>query len=220
MSKDDSELISEAAAHAAASPLGRPSGLKGRLRRAFSFNAAGTLESGSGAGERTKDKPGQAPVADPDAPGAPPKRSRAASLFNPRFNRSTDNISLSSTVSSASVMIRKIGNMGKLARRNTLSGITSIFKDKKDGEEEEGALCDVAPTVLDILGLPKPEGEHQTWHSTSYDASGCTDFFFRRDDRSLAPGQIRLKQTLFHLTKVTTSIEYTATTCIENRRAM
>ncbi|TFY61366.1 hypothetical protein EVJ58_g4542 [Rhodofomes roseus] len=29
--------------------------------------------------------------------------------------------------------------------------------DKKDGEEEEGALCDVAPTVLDILGLPKPE---------------------------------------------------------------
>ncbi|KAH9926485.1 cofactor-independent phosphoglycerate mutase [Fomitopsis serialis] len=29
--------------------------------------------------------------------------------------------------------------------------------DKKDGEEEEGALCDVAPTVLDILGLGKPE---------------------------------------------------------------
>jgi 2,3-bisphosphoglycerate-independent phosphoglycerate mutase len=31
--------------------------------------------------------------------------------------------------------------------------------EKKDGEEdEEGALCDVAPTVLDLLGLPKPEG--------------------------------------------------------------
>ncbi|KAI1789182.1 cofactor-independent phosphoglycerate mutase [Ganoderma leucocontextum] len=29
--------------------------------------------------------------------------------------------------------------------------------DKKDGEEEEGALADVAPTVLDIMGLPKPE---------------------------------------------------------------
>ncbi|KAI0030970.1 cofactor-independent phosphoglycerate mutase [Vararia minispora EC-137] len=29
--------------------------------------------------------------------------------------------------------------------------------DKKDGEEEEGALCDVAPTVLDLMGLPKPE---------------------------------------------------------------
>jgi len=35
------------------------------------------------------------------------------------------------------------------------------FKDdvKKDDneEEEEPALCDVAPTILDILGLPKPE---------------------------------------------------------------
>lgn len=32
--------------------------------------------------------------------------------------------------------------------------------EKKDGEEEEeGALCDVAPTVLALLGLPQPEGE-------------------------------------------------------------
>ena len=30
--------------------------------------------------------------------------------------------------------------------------------DKKDGEEDEGALCDVAPTVLDLLGFEKPEG--------------------------------------------------------------
>jgi 2,3-bisphosphoglycerate-independent phosphoglycerate mutase len=31
--------------------------------------------------------------------------------------------------------------------------------EKKDGEEEnEGALCDVAPTILDLLGLPKPDG--------------------------------------------------------------
>jgi 2,3-bisphosphoglycerate-independent phosphoglycerate mutase len=31
--------------------------------------------------------------------------------------------------------------------------------EKKDGEEdEEGALCDVAPTVLDLLGLDQPEG--------------------------------------------------------------
>jgi 2,3-bisphosphoglycerate-independent phosphoglycerate mutase len=30
--------------------------------------------------------------------------------------------------------------------------------EKKDGEEEEeGALCDVAPTILDIMGLPQPE---------------------------------------------------------------
>ncbi|KAF7368234.1 Phosphoglycerate-bisphosphoglycerate-independent [Mycena venus] len=31
-------------------------------------------------------------------------------------------------------------------------------KTNKDGDdEEEGALCDVAPTVLDLMGLPKPE---------------------------------------------------------------
>ena len=66
----------------------------------------------------------------------PKKKSRAASLFNSRMNMSTDNISLSSTVSSASVMIRKLGAMGKLARRNSLAGIASLFKDK-DGESKD-----------------------------------------------------------------------------------
>ncbi|KAJ3735295.1 hypothetical protein DFJ43DRAFT_41095 [Lentinula guzmanii] len=74
------------------------------------------------------------------------KKSRAASLFNSRLNASTDNISLSSTVSSASVMIRKLGSMGKLARRNSLAGITSLFKDKdkknKEKEKEEGESSD------------------------------------------------------------------------------
>jgi len=68
----------------------------------------------------------------------PKKKSRAASLFNSRMNMSTDNISLSSTVSSASVMIRKLGAMGKLARRNSLAGIASLFKDKdKDGDNNK-----------------------------------------------------------------------------------
>jgi hypothetical protein len=39
------------------------------------------------------------------------------SLFRMK-NMSTDNISLSSTVSSASMMIRKMGSIGKIARRN------------------------------------------------------------------------------------------------------
>ncbi|KAJ7293983.1 hypothetical protein C8J57DRAFT_1211359 [Mycena rebaudengoi] len=76
------------------------------------------------------------------APAVPPKKkSRAASLFNSRLNASTDNISLSSTVSSASVMIRKLGSMGRLARRNSLAGITSLFKggDRRRGEEQGGS---------------------------------------------------------------------------------
>ena len=33
----------------------------------------------------------------------------------------------------------------------------TFTEDRKDSDEEEGALCDVAPTVLDLMGLPKPE---------------------------------------------------------------
>lgn len=35
--------------------------------------------------------------------------------------------------------------------------VLKFAEDKLDGDEEAGALCDVAPTVLDILGLPQPE---------------------------------------------------------------
>ncbi|KAF8144254.1 alkaline-phosphatase-like protein [Mycena galopus ATCC 62051] len=31
-------------------------------------------------------------------------------------------------------------------------------RENEGEEEEEGALCDVAPTVLELMGLPKPEG--------------------------------------------------------------
>jgi hypothetical protein len=51
-----------------------------------------------------------------DGRGGKPKRS----LFNMR-NASTDNISISSTVSSASMMIRKMGGLAKIARRNRYS---------------------------------------------------------------------------------------------------
>ncbi|KAK7064908.1 hypothetical protein R3P38DRAFT_60831 [Favolaschia claudopus] len=183
------------------------SGLKGRLRRALSFNASLALKEEVGAddleGEGGEDeddderyphgegsdsdesikasvvnpkssssssgpssktpaliasatrRPGALPASSlSPAPGAlpspaaggtqiplppPKKKSRAASLFNSRMNMSTDNISLSSTVSSASVMIRKLGSMGRLARRNSLAGITGLFKKKGgDGEDEEG----------------------------------------------------------------------------------
>jgi len=51
----------------------------------------------------------------PSSEMAPEKGKR--SLFRMR-NMSTDNISLASTVSSASMMIRKMGSIGRLARRN------------------------------------------------------------------------------------------------------
>lgn len=168
----------------------RSGGLKGRLRRALSFNAAQTLKEeevdddesikasalNSSAGSSklkpkipiitATTKPGGG-VRSPDSGGddgastAPTvqtkKKGRAASLFNSRLNASTDNISLSSTVSSASVMIRKLGSMGKLARRNSLAGITSLFKDKDKDKDGDGKDRDKKGKKKDKKGAAKSE---------------------------------------------------------------
>jgi len=143
----------------------RSVGLKGRLKRALSFNPSTTLreeemdqdddasiKASALNGASSSKLKGKGPMSSsghstisplPDdasstATVQTKKKGRAASLFNARFNASTDNISLSSTVSSASVMIRKLGSLGNIARRNSLAGITSLFKDK-DKDRDGGA---------------------------------------------------------------------------------
>ena len=149
MSRDDSELL-ESLPNVAAI---RSGGIKGRLYRAFnSINASQAIDEES----VTPDSPAtsssglasavptlQSNAADAgDAASTATKQAKKKrfALFNSRLNASTDNISLSSTMSSASVVIRKLGSIGKLARRNSLAGITSLFKDKKDreGSDETG----------------------------------------------------------------------------------
>ncbi|GAA5876639.1 hypothetical protein JCM3774_006011 [Rhodotorula dairenensis] len=77
----------------------------------------------------------------------PPSTNRFR-LMNGKFNGSSDNLSISSTVSSASMMIRKIGQMGKLARRNSLMGLTKAFKKDKNKDDD--------PTVeRDAVGRTK-----------------------------------------------------------------
>ncbi|KAK7468365.1 hypothetical protein VKT23_002881 [Stygiomarasmius scandens] len=178
MSRDDSDLqaMLESASGGASGPR---SGLKGRLRRALTFNAAqsalkeeddvdddasikasnlgsssklkaktpalinsATSKSGANGTSTSENAADDAESTATIQTNTTKKRGRAASLFNSRLNASTDNISLSSTVSSASVMIRKLGSMGKLARRNSLAGITSLFKDKKNKEsgEDDGSV--------------------------------------------------------------------------------
>lgn len=162
MSKDDSDIAAMMESSPNASMM-RTGGIKGRFRRALSLNASQTLNeekvseevddddasikaSASGRLQSSGSKPAVsqplrsvADDAESTATVQTKKKSRAASLFNSRLNASTDNISLSSTVSSASVMIRKLGSMGNLARRNSLAGITSLFKNKnKDGSNETG----------------------------------------------------------------------------------
>ena len=142
MSRDDSDLgkIHDSA------PGGSRGGLKSRFRRALSFNAL-QEEAETPSKGKAPQTHAETPVKSeatgslrdsPDtASSTLPKKSRKA-LFNSKLNASTDNISLSSTMSSASMVIRKLGSIGKLTRRNSLAGITSLFKDKKDKEGEEG----------------------------------------------------------------------------------
>jgi hypothetical protein len=95
---------------------------------------------------------------DPSIRSTKLKKGKAGSLFNRKFNASTDNISLSSTVSSASLMIRKIGSMGALARRKSLTGITGLFKDKdkKDkAKKSDKSEADVSHVTVEVdRGLP------------------------------------------------------------------
>ncbi|KAL5640614.1 hypothetical protein ACGC1H_001182 [Rhizoctonia solani] len=151
LSRDDSTL------EAPNATLPRTHGLKGRLRRALSFSAIQTLDEADegkeklGSRRKAIEKANKANAAlqkqqdNVESPGAAESIRTTASkkpsrgLFNRRLNASTDNISLQSTVSSASVMIRKLGSMGNIARRNSLAGLTGLFKDKKDKKEKEAA---------------------------------------------------------------------------------
>ncbi|KAH9005800.1 hypothetical protein EDB86DRAFT_3070811 [Lactarius hatsudake] len=140
MSRDDSELR-EPLPNAAAI---RSVGLKDRLRRVL-IGASQAIDEESVSPDSPATSSGlptaapglQSNAADAgDAASTATKQAKKkrTALFNSRLNASTDNISLSSTMSSASVVIRKLGSIGKLARRNSLAGITSLFKDKKERE--------------------------------------------------------------------------------------
>lgn len=140
-------------------------GIKSKFKKAFSIShstSSSTLGSGGlteaeldGTGARdakaaprwrtdSQSSQGSEAVPRTPPPQAGPSTSRPPSaggrrfggILNPKLNSSTDNISISSTVSSASVMIRKLGQMGKLARRNSLMSLTKAFKGKdKDGDD-------------------------------------------------------------------------------------
>lgn len=194
MSRDDSDLA--AMMEPASAPGVRSGGLKGRLRRALSLNAGEVLReededqhvssstakgkasvrgtTGSSAGRGVS----QPTIAGDDESTATVQKKKSRSLFNSRLNRSTDNISLSSTMSSASMVIRKLGSIGKLARRNSLAGITSLFKDKKEKEggdedakkskKKKGEKGTVAEASVSHVTA---ELDHTEW---SQDMSGLT----------------------------------------------
>ncbi|KAG6840521.1 hypothetical protein C0991_006194 [Blastosporella zonata] len=202
MSRDDSDPMLDPTPSAS---MMRSGGLKGRLRRALSFNAAQALKEeeasddesikasklkaktpaiiSSAVGKSTGSSttiPGSTDGVDDTSSTATvqtKKRGRAASLFNAKMNLSTDNISLSSTVSSASVMIRKLGSMGKLAKRNSLAGITSLFKDKdKKKKDKDGKK-----------GTAKAEASEASVSHVTAELDRSSDWTVRADMNGLSP---------------------------------
>ncbi|KAF8498995.1 hypothetical protein F5888DRAFT_1611865 [Russula emetica] len=141
MSRDDSELIEPLPNSAAI----RSGGIKGRLRRVLSLNASQAISEEESSSTPSSSSPlanqaaglqsNAADAGDAGSTATKQAKKKRTALFNSRLNASTDNISLSSTMSSASMVIRKLGSIGKLARRNSLAGITSLFKDKKDNDD-------------------------------------------------------------------------------------
>ncbi|KDE09588.1 hypothetical protein MVLG_00483 [Microbotryum lychnidis-dioicae p1A1 Lamole] len=85
------------------------------------------------------------------ATSKPPTSKRG--IFSGKFNSSTDNLSISSTVSSASVMIRKIGQLGKSARRSSMMSLTKAFKSS--GKDKEGSSS-VASAFADNVTATTP----------------------------------------------------------------
>ncbi|PLW41274.1 hypothetical protein PCANC_10694 [Puccinia coronata f. sp. avenae] len=86
--------------------------------------------------------PSSPSIANKAKSGRQPGSSRRFGFLNSKNNSSTDNLSISSTVSSASVMIRKLGNLGKSARTKGVMGLTKIFKDKNDAAAGESSVDD------------------------------------------------------------------------------
>lgn len=139
----------------------KATGLKGRLQRALKKDESKAVPSTAPAATAAPRPPPASSDAIRDSPSAPaangglgarrPSNASFApsmtepvggnsgkakrSLFGMK-NASTDNISISSTVSSASMMIRKMGALGKLARRNSIAGISKIFKDKAKDDDD------------------------------------------------------------------------------------
>ena len=79
-------------------------------------------------------------------PPPPANGSRRFGILNSKLNASTDNISISSTVSSASVMIRKLGQMGKLARRSSLMSLTKAFKSTPSNKDDSASVGGASST--------------------------------------------------------------------------
>lgn len=150
---------------------------------------AGPLTPPGSGGEGHDDNGSDAPP-DPSIRSTKHKKSKTGSLFNRKWNASTDNISLSSTVSSASLMIRKIGSVGALARRKSLTGVTNLFKGKKKDKDNKSG----ASTSLSHIHAEVDHGELESGSDDMIGLSPAAKLARQHTLRSNAEAAARAKQ--------------------------
>lgn len=133
--------------HSTMEPRTPPNGSSPVLPRGYAHSSSSNLHHSTGPGQRSE-RP---------ANSLPSNVGRRFGLLNSKMNSSTDNISISSTVSSASVMLRRMGNLGKMARRSSVKSLSNIFhrhSDKHADESLNGSHSRVNSDAVSEFGVP------------------------------------------------------------------
>lgn len=85
----------------------------------------------------------------------PSNSGRRFGLLNSKLNSSSDNLSISSTVSSASMMLRKIGSLGKLGRKSSVRSLSNLFhRGPNDRGESITNHSNVSSDAVSEFGVP------------------------------------------------------------------
>lgn len=168
-----------------------------RLRRAFSFGSAAefkkandtsaTAEGNSAESSKLHKEPTASELYDAEQERIAKKQEAAGlgtSIYGPRiFTGSTDNLSISSTASSASIMIRKMGRGMKKGTRS----LVGIFRPKSIiGEPSVDAISPVetAPTAVSMVTV-EAERERVNVNADPHEQPGGGTGFPRLERNSL-----------------------------------
>lgn len=132
-------------------PRTPPNGASPILPNAYASASASNLHSSLGGRDRQGSNGTTASGSLPSHTG------RRFGILNSKMNSSTDNISISSTVSSASMMLRKMGNLGKLARKSSVKSLSNIFHRGEKSTSSDSLRSDAVSEfgVPGTLSAPK-----------------------------------------------------------------
>ena len=160
--------------HSTAEPRTPPNGTSPVLPSTYTSSSATNLSTGAGRQGFTIS----------GSSTLPQNGGRRFGILNSKVNASTDNISISSTVSSASVMLRKMASFGKLGRKNSVRSISNIFNrsDKSSDYIANDAISEFGVPGAAMAsskdrkkgGLANPSVAHVTVEMESGADSGMT----------------------------------------------